>query len=648
MSKKTNKNNKQKQNNKDYGADNIEVLEGLEAVRKRPGMYIGGTGSKALHHMVYEVVDNSVDEALAGHCDTINIFLEKDGSVTVQDNGRGIPVGKHSKFNKSALEIIMTVLHSGGKFNKDNYAFSGGLHGVGLSVVNALSSKVIVTVKREGHIWELELERGEVKGSIKKVGKTKETGTQINFHPDGEIFETTLFNYDILVQRFKEMAFLNKGLTIVITDNREKKPISESFTFEGGIVQFIEELNKVKNTLHNEVIFFQGEKEGVIFECALQYTNDFTENIVSFANNIRTADGGTHEEGFKRALSRSLNDAARKKKILKAKDTNLTGDDLREGLTLVISIKVPEPQFEGQTKGKLVNTEVRGISDSIASENLTNYFLDHPTIVTKIVKKAKEAAKAREMARKSKEVNSKKNTVDIAGLSSKLAKCTSKNPDETELYIVEGDSAGGSAKQGRNRYFQAILPLRGKVINSEKARLSKILSNEEIKTMIATIGTGIGKDFDIENAKYKKIVIMTDADVDGEHIRTLLLTFFYRFMKPLIDEGYIYIAKPPLYKITQGKNVEYVFTENEKNKLLKEWKGKKVEIQRYKGLGEMDPKQLWETTMDPAHRVLIRVTETDAIVSDKIFTTLMGSGVDERREFIKRHAKYANIDYSNG
>lgn len=629
-----------------YSEKDIEVLEGLDAVRRRPGMYIGGTGIKALHHMFYEILDNAVDEAISGYCNEIRVTINKDGSVTVADNGRGIPVGKHPKLKKSTLEVILTTLHSGSKFGGNKYSYSGGLHGVGLSVVNALSEKLTVQVHREGQIWELNLEKGKPIDTTTPIGTTDKTGTIVTFKPDDTIFESVVFNSETMMDRIKEIAFLNQGLTIYFSDKREEPHIEEVFSYNGGITEYVAEINKTKTPLHKEVIFFRNERDNVVVECAMQYTDDFTESIYSFVNNVKTVDGGTHELGFKYGLSRVVNEIARVKNILKDKDSNISGDDIREGLTAVINIKMKEPQFEGQTKGKLTNTEVRSIVDSITFESLYNYFNKNTSVLSTIVNKAKEAARAKEAERKARQISNKKNTTDIAGLSSKLAQCTSRKPEECELFIVEGNSAGGTAKQGRDRNFQAILPLRGKILNSEKSRITKILSSNEIKTIIAAIGAGIGKDFSIDKVKYHKIIIMTDADVDGEHIRTLLLTFFYRFMKPLIDEGYIYIARPPLYKITKGKRVEYVFTEKEKDRLLEEL-GENAEVQRYKGLGEMNPEQLWETTMNPANRVLIKVTEEDAIISDKIFSTLMGNKVDLRRGFIEKRAKYAEVDLSN-
>lgn len=636
-----------KKQEQQYNENDIQVLEGLDAVRKRPGMYIGGTGLASLHHMVYEVVDNSVDEALAGHASEINITIEKEGSVAVRDNGRGIPVGIHKQFNKSALEIIFTILHSGGKFGGGGYKVSGGLHGVGLSVVNALSKWVEVEVEREGRLWRLRLEKGKAISPVKSVKNSKKTGTTIRFMPDDTIFETLIFDTNTLIQRFKETAFLTKGLKLTIQDLRKKDSIIEVFQYDGGIVDLVKEINEPKETLHKNVLYFEATKDDVQLECAIQYTDDYNENTYSYVNNIRTKDGGTHEQGLKLALTRVVNDVARKKKVLKEKDKNLSGDDIREGLTCVISVKMSEPSFEGQIKSKLASSEIRGIADSIVSEQLNQLFSDNPTVLSTIVKKAQVAAKAREAMKRSKEANKSKNTLDIAGLSGKFAKCTSRIPEDTEIYLVEGDSAGGSAKQGRDRFFQAILPLRGKVINTEKAKLSKVLSNEEIKTIIAAIGAGIGKEFDITKCKFHKIIIMTDADVDGEHIRTLLLTFFYRFMRPLIDSGYIYIAQPPLFKISTNKEDYYAYSDKERDEIYTQLKGKKYTVQRYKGLGEMDSNQLWDTTMDPETRSLLRITLADNIQADKVFSVLMGDKVDVRRAFIEEHAHEANIDHSN-
>ena len=597
--------------------------------------------------MVYEIVDNSVDEALVGYADSIEVVLEADGSVSVRDNGRGIPVGKNKKFKKSALEIILTVLHSGGKFGGGGYDRSGGLHGVGLSVVNALSSWVEVTVDREGKEWFLRMENMKAVKPVASIGDSARTGTKVRFMPDVTIFETVDFDYDILATRFKETAFLLKGISITLTDKRRPKEKTETFCYEDGVAGFVKEFNKSKKVLHKDVIHFAVEKDNTYVEAALQYTEDYTDNTFSYVNNIRTTDGGSHEQGFKTALTRAVNDVARKRNILKDKDKNLNGDDVREGLSCILSIRMSEPQFEGQTKGKLSSSEVKGIVEGIVGEQLQALFQEKPSILTAIVKKAQNAAKIREALKKTREVSKNKSVFDIAGMSSKFAGCTSRDPKETELYLVEGDSAGGSAKQGRERYFQAILPLRGKVINSEKAKLSDVLGNEEIKTIITAIGAGIGKDFDATTAKFQKVIIMTDADIDGEHIRTLLLTFFYRFMRELIEEGFVYIARPPLYKISSGKESHYAFSDKEKDEIIRSMKSKKVEIQRYKGLGEMNADQLWETTMNPQTRSLIRVNVADGMYANEIFETLMGSKVDKRREFIEDHAREANLDLSN-
>lgn len=638
----------------EYDENAIEVLEGLDAVRKRPGMYIGGTGHSALHHMVYEIVDNSVDEALGKYADEINVVIHKDNSLSVQDNGRGIPVGLNEKLQKSSLEVVMTVLHSGGKFGAGGYKVSGGLHGVGLSVVNALSSWLVAEVQRDGYLYQIKMKDQKAVAPLKKVKKTKGTGTKIHFKPDPSIFSVTIFDYDVLATRFKQTAYLTKGLKITLTDLRAEEPVEEVFEFSGGIADLVEDINKDKELLHKKVFYFSGEKDGVEVECAFQYTNDFNDNTSSFVNNIRTYEGGTHEQGFKGALTRVVNDVARKKKVLKDKDKNIAGDDVRDGLTAILTIKMADPQFEGQTKAKLSNSEIKGIVESIANEQLSEILMANHAVVGLVVKRAQQSEKAREAIKKSKEVTKGKSTIDIAGLSGKFAKATSKNPVECELYIVEGDSAGGSAKQGRDRFFQAILPLRGKVINVEKAKISRVLSNEEIKTMINAIGAGMLKDIDITQAKYHKIIIMTDADVDGEHINTLLLTFFFRYLRPIIEAGYLYLAQPPLYKIEVGKDgkgkkeVYYAYSDNERDSITSTLKGKKYDIQRYKGLGEMNADQLWETTMNPATRSLLRVTIEDAIYADKVFDKLMGDKVEPRREFIEQNAQYANIDYGSG
>lgn len=629
-----------------YDESQIQVLEGLEAVRRRPGMYIGSTSSRGLHHLVWEVVDNSIDEALAGRCDTIEITIHADGSVSVVDNGDGIPVGIHPKMGRSTVEVVMTVLHAGGKFGGEGYAFSGGLHGVGVSVVNALSQWLEVEVKREGKIHIQRYQQGVPEDELQVIGETEETGTRVTFKPDPEIFtETTDFEYDVLKSRIRELAFLNSGLTIILNDERQENR-SESFQYEGGIRSFVEHLNRNRETLHTPPIYMQDEREGLKVEIAIQYNDSFSSNIYSFANNIHTHEGGTHESGFKAALTRVINDYSRRHNILKENDNNLTGDDVREGLTGIISVKIADPQFEGQTKTKLGNSEARSITESLFVEHLSTYLEENPAVAKKIVGKAITAARAREAARKARELTRRKNALEVSSLPGKLADCTSRDAAVSELYLVEGDSAGGTAKQGRDRMYQAILPLRGKIINVEKARLDKALSNEEVRTIITALGTGIGDDFQIEKARYHKVVIMTDADVDGAHIRTLLLTFFYRYMRPLIEEGYVYIAQPPLYKISQGKTVRYAYNDQAKDEIVAHMEKKgKVEIQRYKGLGEMNATQLWETTMDPESRTLLQVSLEDAIDADTIFETLMGDRVAPRREFIQEYAKQVrNLD----
>ncbi|WP_010279259.1 DNA topoisomerase (ATP-hydrolyzing) subunit B [Paenibacillus senegalensis] len=632
-------------NSHTYDENQIQVLEGLEAVRKRPGMYIGSTSSKGLHHLVWEVVDNSIDEALAGFCDRIDVIIHKDNSITVIDNGRGIPVGMNTKLQKSTLEVVMTVLHAGGKFGGEGYKVSGGLHGVGVSVVNALSEHVIVQVSRDGKIYQQEYRRGIPQYDVKVVGDTERTGTKTTFLPDPEIFkETTVYEYDILQSRIRELAFLNKGIEINILDERTDE--KNSFKYDGGIKSFVEYLNEKREVLHDEPIYTEGTKDNIQVEIALQYNDSFTENIYSFANNINTHEGGTHESGFKSALTRILNDYARKSNSIKDSDANLTGDDVREGLTAIISVKIPEPQFEGQTKTKLGNSEVRGIVESLFSEKLQEFLEEHPSVSRKIMEKGIQAARAREAARKARELTRRKNALEVSSLPGKLADCSSKDASISEIYIVEGDSAGGSAKQGRDRHFQAILPLRGKILNVEKARLDKILSNAEIRAIITALGTGIGADFDISKARYHKVIIMTDADVDGAHIRTLLLTFFYRYMRKLIEAGYVYIAQPPLYKLERNKIVRYAYNEKQREEITKEFgEGTKINVQRYKGLGEMNASQLWETTMDPESRTFLQVTIQDAIEADRVFDTLMGDNVEPRRDFIQEHAKYVtNLD----
>ncbi|GER67294.1 DNA gyrase subunit B [Weizmannia acidilactici] len=629
-----------------YDAEQIQVLEGLEAVRKRPGMYIGSTSSRGLHHLVWEIVDNSIDEALAGYCDEINVFIEKDNSITVKDNGRGIPVGIHEKMGRPAVEVIMTVLHAGGKFGGGGYKVSGGLHGVGASVVNALSTELDVYVHRDGHIYYQKYHRGKPAFDLKIIGDTDRTGTTTHFKPDPEIFtETTEFDYDVLTTRLRELAFLNKGIKITIEDKREN-PRKNEYHFEGGIKSYVEHLNRSKEVLHEEPIYVEGEKDGIYVEISLQYNEGYTSNIYSFANNIHTYEGGTHESGFKTALTRVINDYGRKNNFIKENEQNLTGEDVREGLTAIVSIKHPNPQFEGQTKTKLGNSEARTITDTIFSETFEKFMMENPSVARKIVEKGLMAARARMAAKKARELTRRKSALESTSLPGKLADCTSRDPSISELYIVEGDSAGGSAKQGRDRMFQAILPLRGKILNVEKARLDKILSNAEIRTIITALGTGVGEDFDISKARYHKVVIMTDADVDGAHIRTLLLTFFYRYMRPLIDAGYIYIAQPPLFKVQQGKRVEYVYSDRGLEELLKQLPEQpKPSIQRYKGLGEMNPEQLWETTMEPKNRTMLQVSLDDAIEADSTFEMLMGDKVEPRRNFIEENAIYVkNLD----
>ena len=627
-----------------YDETQIQVLEGLEAVRKRPGMYIGSTSAKGLHHLVWEIVDNAVDEALAGRCTRIIVQIHKDNSVTVIDNGAGFPVGIHPKTGRPAVETALTVLHAGGKFGGSGYKVSGGLHGVGASVVNALSVWMKVEVHRDGNIYVQEYERGVPQYDLKVVGKTDHTGTAVSFLPDPEIFtETVEFQSDVLQNRLRELAFLNAGLEIVFEDEREEKNIT--YCYSGGVAAFVEYLNKSKDVLHPNPVFVSGLRDDVTVEIALQYNDAYSTTMFSFANNINTHEGGTHESGFKSALTRVINDYGRKTNLIKENENNLTGDDVREGLTAIISVKVPEPQFEGQTKTKLGNSEVRGIVEGLFGEKLQIFLDENPSVGKKIIEKSVMAARAREAARKARELTRRKSALEVSSLPGKLADCSTKDASISELYIVEGDSAGGSAKQGRDRNFQAILPLRGKIINVEKARLDKILSNNEIRAIITAIGTGIGDDFDITKARYHKIVIMTDADVDGSHIRILLLTLFYRFMRELIDAGYIYIAQPPLYKVQKGKNIRYAYNDKELEMMLQEIGRQGVQLQRYKGLGEMNPTQLWETTMDPAVRTLLQVTAEDAMEADLIFTTLMGDKVEPRREFIEEYAHHVrNLD----
>ncbi|EMI11440.1 MAG: DNA gyrase subunit B [Anoxybacillus sp.] len=629
-----------------YDESQIQVLEGLEAVRKRPGMYIGSTGPKGLHHLVWEIVDNSIDEALAGFCTEINVIVEEDNSITVIDNGRGIPVGIHEKMGRPAVEVIMTVLHAGGKFGGGGYKVSGGLHGVGASVVNALSEELEVYVHRDGKIHYQKYTRGVPCSDLQVVGETDRTGTTIHFKPDPEIFtETTEYDYDTLAHRLRELAFLNKGIRITLEDRRGEKRRNEYY-YEGGISSYVKHLNRTKETLHDEPIYIEGEKDGIQVEIALQYNDGYTSNIYSFANNIHTHEGGTHELGFKTALTRIINDYGRKNNMFKEQDANLTGEDVREGLTAIISVKHPSPQFEGQTKTKLGNSDARTATESIFAEQFEKFLLENPTVAKKIVEKGILASRARLAAKRARELTRRKNALEVSSLPGKLADCSSKDPSICELYVVEGDSAGGSAKQGRDRHFQAILPLRGKIINVEKSRLDKILSNNEVRAIITALGTGIGEEFDITKARYHKIIIMTDADVDGAHIRTLLLTFFYRYMREVIEQGYVYIAQPPLYKIQQGKRIEYAYSDRQLEEILARLPEQpKPIIQRYKGLGEMNPEQLWETTMNPETRTLLKVSLQDAMEADETFEILMGDKVEPRRQFIEENAKYVkNLD----
>ncbi len=625
-----------------YDTDSIQVLEGLSAVKKNPAMYIGSTDERGLHHLVYEVVDNAIDEALAGFCSTIRVILNGDGSVTVEDNGRGIPVSVHKKYNKSGVELVMTTLHAGGKFDNQAYKVSGGLHGVGVSVVNALSTWLDVKVRRKGEEYYQKYNNGFAVEPLKAIGKTDLTGTTVTFLPNPEIFETTNYKYETIATRLRELAFLNAGLEIQITDERTGN--SETFKYEGGISEFVQYINRNKTPLHPDPIYLKAEREDFEAELAIQYTDGYTENIFTFTNNINTHEGGTHLSGFKAALTRTLNDYGKKNNLFE-NDFALSGEDCREGITTVISCKVRHPQFEGQTKTKLGNSEVKGAIESLVNEKLGYFFEENPSIAKIVIDKALTASRAREAARKARELTRRKGLLESSALPGKLADCSTRDPSKSELYIVEGDSAGGSAKQGRDREFQAILPLRGKIINVEKARMDKILKNNEILALITAIGTGIGEEFDIESARYHKIIIMTDADVDGEHIRTLLLTFFFRYMRPLIEEGYLYIAQPPLYKISKGKQVVYAYSERERLEKIKEFGESGIGIQRYKGLGEMNPSQLWETTMDPENRLTLKVTVDDAFEADQLFTVLMGENVEPRREFIEIHAKdVVNLD----
>ncbi|MEJ6399981.1 DNA topoisomerase (ATP-hydrolyzing) subunit B [Nicoliella lavandulae] len=632
-----------------YNASQIQVLEGLEAVRKRPGMYIGSTSVQGLHHLVWEIVDNGIDEALAGFADTIHVTVEKDNSITVTDNGRGVPVDTMTKTGKPALETIFTILHAGGKFGGGGYKVSGGLHGVGASVVNALSTELDVTVKRGGKVYYIDFKRGHVQDPMKQIGTTSEEdhGTKVHFVPDPDIFtETTTYDMDTLTNRVRELAFLNKGLRITIRDNRPDEPVEHDFHYEGGIKHYVEYLDKNKDTLFKTPIYVEGKENDINVEVALQYTDDYHSNLLTFTNNIHTIEGGTHEEGFKRALTRVVNDYARKNNLLKGKDAKLTGYDVREGLTAVISIKHPDPQFEGQTKTKLGNSDARIATDRIFSEHFSRFLLENPSIARKIVEKGSIASKARVAAKRAREVTRKKSGLEISNLPGKLANNTSNDPEISELFIVEGDSAGGSAKQGRSRLTQAILPIRGKILNVEKASMDRILANEEIRSLFTAMGTGFGDDFDISKVHYHKLIIMTDADVDGAHIQTLLLTLIYNYMRPLLDAGYVYIAQPPLYRLRQGKLQRYIDTDQELQQLLSELPGSpKPQIQRYKGLGEMDPEQLWETTMNPDNRHLLRVDSENAADAAQVFAMLMGNQIEPRRKFIEENAKFVeNLD----
>lgn len=640
----SNENEKQMQ---DYGADQIQVLEGLEAVRKRPGMYIGSTSSRGLHHLVWEIVDNSIDEALAGHCDTITVTVEPGNSVVVEDNGRGIPVDVQKKTGRPAVEVIFTVLHAGGKFGGGGYKVSGGLHGVGASVVNALSTKLEVFVRRNGNVYYQSFKRGVPQGELEIVGTTDTTGTTVRFFPDGDIFDETLeYDFDLLATRLRELAFLNKGLRIVAKDERGDETIERNYHYEGGIKSYVEHLNRSKASIHDEPVYVHGTKDGIEVEIALQYNEGFASNIYSFTNNIPTHEGGTHETGFKTALTRSINDYAKRFGLMKEADGSLSGDDVREGLTAIVSVKHPSPQFEGQTKTKLGNADARTATDSLFTDTFEQFLLENPSVGRLIVDKGLMAARARLAAKRAREMTRRKGILEVSSLPGKLADCSSKDASKSELYIVEGDSAGGSAKSGRDRHFQAILPIRGKIINVEKARLDKILANQEVRTIITALGTGIAEEFDLSKARYHKLIIMTDADVDGAHIRTLLLTFFYRYMRPLVESGYVYIAQPPLYGVKHGKEVTYVQNDRELQEAIKQLpENARYSVQRYKGLGEMDPEQLWSTTMNPETRSMLRVDLQDAIEADEIFETLMGDNVEPRRDFIQSHAHYVkNLD----
>lgn len=629
----------------EYGASQIQVLEGLEAVRKRPGMYIGSTGPRGLHHLVYEVVDNSIDEALAGNCSKIYVAINADGSITVEDDGRGIPVEVHPKTGLSTLETVLTVLHAGGKFGGGGYKVSGGLHGVGVSVVNALSEWLVAEVHRDGKAYRQEYKKGNPQTKLEVVGESDHTGTIISFMPDAEIFDEIEFSFDTLEYRLRELSFLNKGIKIIFEDKREGKEKYRDFHYTGGLVEYVKFLNKSRTGIHEDIVYIDKKVDDCLVEIAMQYTDGYTENIYSFANNINTHEGGSHLAGFKAALTKTINEYAKRNGALKDKDSNLSGEDIREGLTAVVSVKLPDPQFEGQTKTKLGNTFMRGIVDGVTVEELGSFLEENPNTAKVIVDKALRAQRAREAAKRARELTRRKSVLESTSLPGKLADCSEKDPSKSEIFLVEGDSAGGSAKQGRDRNTQAILPLRGKILNVEKSRLDKILASNEIKNMITAYGCGIGNDFDLEKARYHKIIIMTDADVDGAHIRTLLLTFFFRYMRPLIEEGYVYAAQPPLYKVTKQKKEYYVYSDKELDDLLNEIGRDKYDIQRYKGLGEMNPEQLWDTTMNPETRTLLQVTIEDAAIADEIFSMLMGDKVAPRREFIQENAKYVrNLD----
>jgi len=635
------------ENHNKYDENQIQVLEGLEAVRKRPGMYIGSTSLRGLHHLVYEIVANSIDEALAGRCDRIEIVVEKDNSIVVTDNGGGIPVGIHPKMGIPTVEVVHTVLHAGGKFGGGAYTVSGGLHGVGASVVNALSEFLEVQVARDGKIYRQRYERGKTVTPLEVIGEADHTGTRTHFKPDPEIFEETEFDFEAMIARYREMAFLNKGIRIILTDNRGEEPVTKEFHYEGGIVSYVEYINMGKDVLHDVPIYFDGEKDGSYCEIAMQYNDRYVESIFSYANNICTTEGGTHLTGFKTAITKVLNDYARKFNYLKENDKNLMGEDVREGLTAIVSVKLINPQFEGQTKTKLGNSDIRNLVENVVTEKLMNYLEENPSVARAIIEKCIMASRAREAARKARELTRRKSALETTTLPGKLADCTERDPSLCEIYIVEGDSAGGSAKQGRDRKFQAILPLWGKMLNVEKSRVDKVIGNDKLMPVITALGAGIGEEFDLSKLRYDKVIIMADADVDGSHIRTLLLTFFYRYMKPLVENGHVYIALPPLYRVYKGKEEYYAYNEAELERIQREknWKKEECSVQRYKGLGEMSSEQLWNTTMNPETRKMKRVTLEDAVAADKIFTILMGDKVEPRKDFIHENAKYVtNLD----